>query len=102
MRLRCLVVAMTVAAASSLLTGAGRLEAQVNLSSFRGRVLDEQRLAIAGASLQLEELNGGAKRTARAGNDGTFEIPALQPGDYRLTVEAAAFQTKQLRLRVAV
>ena len=78
------------------------LRAQGNTSSVRGTVLDEQRLAIPNASLRVEDVNGGLRRSAETKQDGTFEFAALQSGEYRLAVEAEGFQPKQVRVRVEV
>jgi hypothetical protein len=83
------------------LLGAARLSAQGNTSSLRGMVLDEQRLAIPHATLRIEDLNGGLRRSNET-SGGSFEFAALQPGEYRLTAEADGFQPKQVRLRIEV
>jgi hypothetical protein len=80
---------------------AGQLSAQGNTSSLRGMVLDEQHLAIPHATLRIEDLNGGLRRSMDA-SGGSFEFAALQPGEYRLTAEAGGFQAKQVRVRIEV
>src|SRR6267143_3383499 len=67
--------------------GAAQLSAQGNTSSLRGMVLDEQRLAIPHAALRIDDLNGGLRRSIET-SGGSLEFAALQPGEYRLTVEA--------------
>src|SRR5260370_12614453 len=74
--------------------GGAQLSAQGNTSSLRGMVLDEQRLAIPQATLRIEDLNGGLRRSIEV-SGGSFEFAALQPGEYRLTAEAGGFQPKQ-------
>ena len=83
------------------LLSAAQLSAQGNTSTLRGMVLDEQRLAIPHATLRVEDLNGGLRRSIETSN-GSFEFAALQPGEYRLTAEASGFQSKQVRLRIEV
>jgi outer membrane receptor protein involved in Fe transport len=75
---------------------------QGNTGSIRGSVTDEQRLPIPGASLRIEDVNGGLRRSLQTKSEGSFEFPALQPGEYQLVVEAAGFQPKQVRVRLEV
>jgi hypothetical protein len=75
---------------------------QGNTGSIRGSVTDEQRLPIPGASLRIEDVNGGLRRSLKTKSEGSFEFPALQPGEYQLVVEAAGFQPKQVRVRLEV
>jgi len=81
--------------------GASQLSAQGNTSSLRGVVVDEQRLAIPRATLRIEDLNGGLRRSIEV-SGGSFEFAALQPGEYRLTAEADGFQPRQVRIRIEV
>ena len=83
------------------LVGATPLSAQGNTSSLRGTVLDEQHLPIPHATLRIEDLNGGLRRSIET-TEGTFEFAALQPGEYRLMAEAGGFQTKAARVRIEV
>src|SRR5690348_1997036 len=75
-------------------------QAQINLGSLRGKVTDEQRFPMANASVEIADIDGGVRRTARIEAGGVFVFPALPPGEYRLTVSAEGFQSKQLKLRV--
>jgi hypothetical protein len=93
-------VAVVLGSAAGL-AGTGPLFAQGNTSSLRGTILDEQRLAIPKASLRIEDVNGGLRRSVEA-RDGSFEFAALQPGEYLLIAEAGGFQPKQVRVRVEV
>lgn len=100
MRTRRLV---TVAVAGMLfLLSAYPLRAQVNMGSLRGTVSDAQHLAVAGAALQIDDVDGGVRRSTHAGSNGLFEFPALPPGEYRLSVSADGFQPRQTRVRIEV
>jgi hypothetical protein len=100
-RLRRTTVTTTISAAL-LLGGAAQVRAQGNTGSIRGTVTDEQRLPIPGASLRIEDVNGGLRRSLQTKPEGSFEFAALQPGEYQLVGEAAGFQTKQVRVRLEV
>jgi carboxypeptidase family protein len=95
-------VGVTAFSAALFLLGATHLWAQGNTSSIRGTVVDEQRLPIPSASLRIEDVNGGLRRVVETTHDGTFEFAAVQPGEYQLTVEAAGFQSKPVRVRIEV
>jgi len=100
-RLRRTTVTTAISAAL-LLGGAAHVRAQGNTGSIRGTVTDEQRLPIPGASLRIEDVNGGLRRSLQTKPEGSFEFAALQPGEYQLVVEAAGFQPKQVRVRLEV
>ena len=55
-------------------------------SVWRGSVRNSAGAPIAGAKVRLM---GGAVAESETGPDGTFRLPALPPGQYKLTVEAA-------------
>jgi Carboxypeptidase regulatory-like domain/TonB-dependent Receptor Plug Domain len=93
----------TSALVTALLIGTvPHVRGQGNTSSIRGTVVDEQRLPIPSAAIRIEDVDGGLRRSLQAGQDGSFELAALQPGDYALAVEAAGFQPKQVRVRVEI
>ena len=87
---------------SILACAASRSSAQGNTSSLRGVVRDEQHLPVPLSSLLVESTDGGLQRSQTGRPDGSFEFPALQPGDYRLTVHAEGFQPKSVLVRVEV
>jgi len=77
--------------------------AQSNLAVLGGRVTDPQFHAVAGASLVLMSKSTGAVRKVQTNDQGIYEVPGLQPGDYELGISASGFasQRKDLRLEVA-
>ena len=79
-----------------------RAAAQGNTGAIRGSVSDEQHLALARASISVEGVEGGLRRSIVAQNDGTFVVAGLQPGEYLLRIEAPGFQPKQLRVQLEV
>src|SRR5207245_444727 len=95
-------VGMAGLLAALLMLDSAPLRAQGNTSSIRGTVMDEQRLPIPSALLRIEDVNGGLRRSLDTKADGSFELAALPPGEYKLAVEAKGFQRKQVRVRVEV
>ena len=67
--------------------------AQQFQGSFAGTITDPSNAVVPGVSVTAEEVNKGSTRSALTLDDGTYEIPLLQPGSYRLRVEKAGFQT---------
>jgi Carboxypeptidase regulatory-like domain/TonB dependent receptor len=73
-------------------------------ATLRGTVTDTQGAALPGASLTVRNQATGEERTAVSDKDGTFQIPALAPGLYRLEAQLDKFQpqvVKDIRLEVA-
>ncbi len=62
-------------------------------SEISGRVSDPAGAAIAGAQVQVTNLDTNAVRTARTGDDGSYSFPALAVGPYKLEVKKDGFQT---------
>jgi hypothetical protein len=77
--------------------------AQSNLAVLGGSVTDPQSHAVAGAAVVLMSKSTGAVRKVQTNDQGIYEVPGLQPGDYQLTISASGFasQRKDLRLEVA-
>ena len=77
--------------------------AQSNLAVLGGSVTDPQSHAVAGAQVVLMSKSTGAVRKLQTNDQGIYEVPGLQPGDYELTISASGFasQRKDLRLEVA-
>lgn len=77
-----------------LLAGAGVVLAQgTNLGTIRGTVTDTNGAAVAGAKVQLTDLETGLSRGATANNEGTYEAAGLKSGVYKVTVTAQGFKT---------
>ncbi len=62
-------------------------------SSLSGLVVDPQGNAIAGATITVINKVTGASRTTVSSKDGTYQIPQLPPGLYRVRAEAQGFVT---------
>jgi len=66
---------------------------QSNYASLSGTVFDPQHQAIPGASLQLMSVGTRAIRQVTSNEQGTYQITALLPEEYKLTVQASGFSS---------
>jgi hypothetical protein len=64
---------------------------ETTTGSIAGRVLDQQRLAVPGATVTVESPQG--PKTFTSDNDGRFFAPFLTPGVYGVKVELPGFRT---------
>lgn len=67
--------------------------AQSGTATLNGRVMDQQKAALPGATVTLSNQATGASRTATTSADGTYAFPAVPPGKYKLIVELSGFRT---------
>ncbi|HYL36798.1 MAG TPA: carboxypeptidase regulatory-like domain-containing protein [Bryobacteraceae bacterium] len=70
------------------------LAAQVDVSSatLKGTVLDPTGAAVPGATVTVANPERGLTKIVNTGDDGTYQIPLLQPGMYRVEVEFQGFE----------
>src|SRR5882672_2728441 len=73
---------------------------QSNYGVVTGTVMDEQRLPVAGAAIQLTAASTGATRRVVTNQQGLFEVPALLPDDYEVKTEAAGFASATQSVRL--
>src|ERR1035437_5089140 len=66
--------------------------AQQVQGSFTGQVTDSSGAVIGGAQVTAVERDTGFTRSAATLADGSYLIPLLPPGHYRLEVQAAGFE----------
>jgi hypothetical protein len=67
--------------------------AQSNKGSIVGTVTDPNSALVSGAKATATNSATGEVREATTGDEGTFVMSNLEPGKYRVTVEASGFQT---------
>lgn len=79
------------AAVVLLMVGAVVALGQASLVS--GTVVDPQGNAVVNATVTITNEATGAARTATTSSDGTFQIPQVIPGTYRVRVEGQGFAT---------
>src|SRR5215472_8243175 len=73
-------------------------------STLKGAVTDASDRAVAAAKVVVRNVGTGVETTTTTDAAGAYQVPALLPGVYQLTVSAANFQTfviKNLELAVA-
>ena len=75
-----------------ILFGSGTLPAQLSTASLSGRVVDPSGARIPSATITLESTLQKYAREAVTGSDGSYVMPAIPPGKYKLTVKASGFQ----------
>jgi hypothetical protein len=63
----------------------------ISTSQIRGTIQDPSGAAVAGAEVRLVETATGAVRTATSGADGSYSLPDLFVGTYRLEITKAGF-----------
>ena len=77
--------------------------AQESRATITGRVLDTSDAIVVGAKVHAINLQTGLSGTVVSNESGSFVIPFLLPGAYRVTVEMSGFKTyaqDDVRLRV--
>ncbi len=77
----------------------GRAQSAIPQSLIRGRVLDLDRAAIAGAQIIASPRNRSASSSALSNRTGEFSL-ALSPGEYTLTVTAEGFNAASQTLAI--
>ncbi|MEO8132253.1 MAG: TonB-dependent receptor, partial [Bryobacteraceae bacterium] len=75
--------------------------AQEFRATITGRLRDPQSAAIAGATVVATQIGTEAKFETKSAPDGSYTLPFLSPGSYRLTAEAPGFK-RYLRDNLAV
>src|SRR5829696_7651452 len=82
------------AGCAALLIAAGALgaPAQSNKGTITGTITDPNGAVVKDAKVTATNVANGESRDVTTGDDGTYTIPALDPGNYRLAIEASGFQ----------
>jgi len=70
----------------------GAAGAQTFRGTILGTVTDSSGAAIAGAAVQVKNIDTGLVRTVTTSEDGTYAAPELPIGNYSVTVEKAGFR----------
>ena len=64
-----------------------------SVSQITGTVKDSSGLAVPGADVTVTQLDTGVSRSAQSGATGTYSLPSLPIGPYRMEVKKAGFST---------
>jgi hypothetical protein len=73
----------------SLMVGAA--EARQGAASIRGRIVDQQQAVLPGVTITVTHLQSGILRETVTAAEGTYVVPGLLPGPYRITATLAGF-----------
>lgn len=93
-RVRFVVVLVALVLSAS---PAGLLFAQVTGATLAGTVTDSSGAILAGAQVEIENLNTAVTRNTVSDKDGLYSAPNLLPGSYQLTISAPGFKTEVRR-----
>ena len=85
------LIAAMVLVASSLLFFSVSGHSQSPAGTLQGEVQDAAHGRIASASVTVRSLGTGLERQVKTDSRGEFHVPDLQPGNYRMVVNAAGF-----------
>jgi hypothetical protein len=78
------------------------LEAQNPLGALRGTILDASGGRVPAARVVVSAANSAIQREAKSDESGEFRMDDLQPGSYRITVQAKGFAEASSEVNVAV
>jgi hypothetical protein len=67
-------------------------ESQQGTSAIRGRVVDQGDAVLPGVAITVTHAESGTTRETVSGSDGTYLVPALIPGPYRVTAVLQGFR----------
>jgi hypothetical protein len=96
---RLLLVALALLVMISTVTGAS---AQQTTGNIAGRVLDEQKAAVPGATVTAKNSSTGFARSEVSDSEGLYRITGLPAGTYTLSIEMSGFQAQSRTVAVNV
>ena len=70
---------------------ASQIHAQTITATVTGIVTDQASAVVPGAKVTISSSNTGQNKVVTSDGEGRFTVPFLQPGEYRITVEANGF-----------
>ncbi len=73
------------------------LKAQTSTGQFNGHVYDTNGSVVVGATVSLQGMQTGLKRSAVSNAEGLYQFPLVAPGTYTLTATATGFSTSTTR-----
>jgi hypothetical protein len=88
-----LLIGATLLALCSLFSVTVWGQAQFTTGSVQGEVLDEKGGSVAGATVEIKNLDTNYSRTESTDSDGHFQFLSLGPGRYTITASKSGFAT---------
>src|ERR1700687_5540936 len=85
-----------------LLILSGAVLAQTETGQIVGKVTDPNGQVVPGATVTVKSVDTGREVTATSNGEGSYTVPALQPGSYDVTVHAGNFKPNTKRVQVTV
>src|ERR1700761_6106615 len=76
--------------------------AQVDAGRLTGTVTDQSGAAIANASIVAHNINTGLERTDTSNSAGTFTMPGIPTGIYKVTVTSGGFSPFNAQVEVTI
>src|SRR5687767_6167060 len=67
-------------------------QAQASAADLTGTVVDPNGAVVAGATVTARNLGTNIERSSTSGDDGTYRLIGLPPGEYEVTATAATFK----------
>src|SRR5271170_1406660 len=71
---------------------------QAEMGTIAGVVKDTTGAVVADAQIIVKNLATNAERTASTGNLGQYDVPALPPGNYEVSVSKSGFKTYKTKM----
>jgi len=68
------------------------VQGQIGTSTITGRVTDATGAVVPNVAVSIVQLGTNFTSTAVTNNEGIYRVPSLQPGQYRVSFEAAGFK----------
>ncbi len=63
------------------------------LGTIAGRVIDDSRAALPGATVEITNIDKGSRRSTTTDAQGKYIFPLLQPGTYKVVISLSGFDT---------
>ena len=76
----------------ALCTASASAQSDVSSATLKGTITDQNDSVVAGATITATSIDKGISKTATTGPDGSFQIPLLPPGAYKVEVERQGFK----------
>jgi hypothetical protein len=80
-----------------LLLSSAVVQAQNITATLTGTVADQSGAVVPGVNVAAISITQGFQRSAMTNDEGTYVIPSLPPGEYRVKAEHEGFQTAEIR-----